>query len=412
MKIKVCVVGLGYIGLPTALLLAKARHQVYGVDVDQKKINQLQAGCLPFDENGLDDLFKKVQQTGNFLSGIELQKSDIFLIAVPTPQINGEADLSYVFKALDKIKEVFEDGNTIIIESTIGPLDSEKRIIPFIQEFGKKFRFTLCPERAIPGNTLYEMTHNARIIGGLTESDAEFIKKLYSTFVEGDIYITNPTVAAVCKVMENTYRDTNIALANEFAKIADEIDFDVWRAIELANKHPRVNILQPGPGVGGHCIPIDPWFLTAVSKQTDLILVTRKVNDGMPGYVSKQVEKLIQKHNIKNPIIGILGYAYKKNVNDTRETPAEHIMEFLSKNYKLLLYDPYVKEVKLEIIKLDKLLEVVDVVVLVTDHDEYKDINFEKYLNIKFIYDTRNLFTSANIGNSSVKLYTLGKGLK
>lgn len=410
MKLTIEVIGMGYIGLPTALLLAEAGHNVYGVDINEEKIGSLQKGNLPFEEKGLKELFSKVKSFGHFSVSSNLKPADVFLIAVPTPQIDHKSDLQYVFSALTKIKEVFKDGGTIIIESTVGPTDCERQIIPEIIKMGKKFRFACCPERAIPGNTLYEMVYNARIIGGHTLEDAVYVRDIYATFIKGEIFTTSSTVASTCKVMENTYRDVNIALANEFARIADEVGFNVWEAISLANKHPRVNILQPGPGVGGHCIPIDPWFFTAISKQTDMILISRKINDNMPQYIVDRVSKLLSKLSLKKPTIGILGYAYKKNVDDFRETPAEEITFLLSKKYKVLINDPFVKNSPRRTIDLDDILNQSDALILVTDHEIYRKIDFTKYPNIKFIFDTRNFFQKNDFNNSPILLYCLGKG--
>jgi len=410
MKKTITVLGMGYIGLPTALLLADVGNEVFGFDIDNRKIEKLKKGMLPFEEKGLKSLFDRVLTKNTFSPVSKIEKSGIFLIAVPTPQKNAHCDLSFIIQALDSIKDVFEEGNLLVVESTVGPTDCEEKIIPEIKKFGRKFHFAYCPERAIPGDTLSEMVINARIIGGINKEDAILAKEIYSTFVTGDVFTTDLKVASACKLMENTFRDVNIALANEFALIADEIGFDVWKAIELANKHPRVNIHQPGPGVGGHCIPIDPWFFVGESSKSILIKKARETNNEMPLYVCQKVKKLIKKFKIYKPIIGILGYSYKKNVDDFRETPAEQIITNLSKDYKVLVNDPYIKNPPIKMVNLQTLLTKSEVLVLVTDHDCYKEISFKKYPQINFVYDTRNFLQENNTKESNIKIYKLGEG--
>ena len=366
---------------------------------------------MPFEEKGLNELFDEVKRVGTFHLVSQIHPADIFIIAVPTPQENGEADLTFVLKAIDEIGKVLKDGDTIVVESTVGPVDCEKRIIPYLERLERKFHFASCPERAIPGNTLYEMVNNARVVGGLTEEDSAYVKGIYSSFVKGEIYTTTPTIASTCKVMENTYRNVNIALADTFVKIADEIGFNVWEAIELANKHPRVNIHQPGPGVGGHCIPIDPWFFAALSKHSQFIVKALNINNQMPEYVVDQLEKIIRQNNLLEPVIGVLGFAYKKNIDDARETPSKEILDLLKEKFTVILNDPYVKQAPHPLQCLEELLKEAEVVVLTTDHDEYKNIRFSDYPNIKIVYDTRNLFISDNIKDSLVKLYKMGVGM-
>jgi len=383
---QVCVVGLGYIGLPMALLLANANLPVCGFDVDDKKISKLKNKQLYFSEKNLDKIFTKAL-TKNIKFTSELETNDVFIVAVPTPQNDGEADLKYVFSALDLIKNKFVDGNLIILESTIGPRDCIDKIIPHIKSWGKKFHFAHCPERAIPGNTLYEMQHNVRIVGAEDKKSQVFTQKIYQTFVKNKIYVTDTTTAAACKVMENTFRAVNIALANEFAQLAEKLDFNIWEAINLANQHPRVNILQPGPGVGGHCIPIDPWFFVK-QKRHGLIHHALLINQQQPKLIAQKINKFIKSNNLTQPKIGILGLAYKKNVDDDRESPSYELIRILEKKYTVLMHDPHVKNEK--IIALNKLLDSVNILVLITDHDEYQKINLAKYQNIKYFLDTRN----------------------
>lgn len=402
----VSVLGMGYIGFPTALLIANAGITVNGYDIDKNKINLLKNGKLFFEETGLKELFKSVLKKKNFYPTKKLFASDVYIIAVPTPQKKGSAELKYVLSALKEIERVFQPGGLIIVESTIGPRDCVDILIPEIKKWNKEFYFSHCPERAIPGNTLYEMVHNDRIIGGMDKKSNVLSAQLYSQFVQGNIFKTDPTTAAACKVMENTYRATNIALANEFAKIASELDFNVWEAIELSNKHPRVNIHSPGPGVGGHCIPIDPWFFINQKNESGVIETSLLINEKMAEVIFREISYLSKKHEMKSPKIGLLGYAYKKNVDDSRETPTQKLFDLLSKKFEVVINDPYITNETFNGLK--DVLSTCTILVLSTDHDLYKKINFKKYPNIEFIYDTRNLFNLSSIKGTEIRLYKLG----
>jgi UDP-N-acetyl-D-mannosaminuronic acid dehydrogenase len=403
---KVCVLGLGYIGLPTSLLVANSGITTLGFDVDDKKVKKINNGELFFEEKGLYELFEEVKKKNTFRAISDLEHADVFIIAVPTPVKDGAADLTYIHNALSLIRPKFKEGNLIVVESTVGPLDCAEHIIPEIGRWNIKFRFAHCTERAIPGNTLYEMVHNSRVVGGLDDESKVMAKELYASFTKGELYITDPTTAAVCKVMENTYRSVNIALANEFAKLSSGLGIDVWEAIEITNKHPRVNIHQPGPGVGGHCIPIDPYFFINKDYPTGIIKISLKINEEMPFVVCQEVTTLINKFKLQKPKIGVLGYAYKKNVDDIRETPAKVIVDTLGKDFGVCVNDSNV--VNDDFLDLHTLLSVSDVVVLVTDHDEYAEIDFSKYPNITFVYDTRNLFVPEKFENIETYLYRLG----
>lgn len=404
----VSVIGLGYIGLPTALLMAEQGIHVFGYDTNPAKKKSLDSGQLPFDENGLLALFTRVRAMDTFQVTKQLHSSQYYLVSVPTPQENGKADLSYVRSALESIKLVFQPNQTIIIESTIGPRDCIDELIPFVSEWGKPFHFAHCPERAIPGNTLHEMVFNDRIIGGDTSQSAKEVARLYSTFVRGPIHQTNTIVAASCKVMENTYRAVNIALANEFAQLAQTLDFDVWEAIALANKHPRVHIHQPGPGVGGHCIPIDPWFFVGSGEAAPLIETALKKNEDMAAQIAAEIEVWIQQHLTETPTIAILGYAYKKNVDDFRETPAEPLRSLLSKKYTVLVTDPHVHTPLITPQK--KALAESVIWIVVTDHDLYTKIDVAKYPQVKYIYDCRNCIQPKQLTDFHGTYRVLGRG--
>jgi UDP-N-acetyl-D-mannosaminuronic acid dehydrogenase len=404
---RVTVVGLGYIGLPMALLLAAQKQQVTGFDLDQQKVDALHKGKLYFNEAGLPELF--TQAAPFFTATTTISEADTFIVAVPTPQEAGKADLKYVFSALDEIENVFQPGNLIIVESTIGPRDSLDQLIPYIQRWGKAFHFAHCPERAIPGSTLREMVHNTRIIGAEDTQSQQLAQQVYAAFVKGEILLTDTTTAAACKVMENTYRAVNIALANEFAQLAEKVGFNVWEAIALANHHPRVTIHQPGPGVGGHCIPIDPWFFVSYKIDNSLIEHALMINKNMETYIASQVKRLIKQHNLEQPTIGFLGYAYKPNIDDARETPTQGIIEQLA-GFKVLVHDPLVTHTPpdIELLPLETVLSESDIIVITTGHDQYKQLDFSKYQNIICIYDSHSCLPDTTVTTSHGQYYALG----
>ena len=412
---KICVLGLGYIGLPTALLLATSGYEVVGIDIDKKIVDALNKGKTPFNEPGLDELLNKARN--NFVAKTEVETADVFLIAVPTPLEKSirVADLRYVRSAAEMIYPHLKRGDLVILESTVPPGASEKLIIPILEKSGLKvgeFYFTHCPERAIPGRTIFEMIHNDRVIGGYDKKSAELAKRIYSSFVRGDIYLTDIKTAEFVKLIENTYRDVNIALANEFAQIAEECGINIWEAIELANKHPRVNILKPGPGVGGHCIAIDPWFLTENSTKYRMVLLAREINDSMPNYVLQTVRSLLK--GIKDPVITVFGVAYKGNVDDTRETPALKFIKLAeNEGYKVKIYDPYVKEFEYPILDLKNAVKDSDCIVIITDHDVFKFLDpneIGKLMRNKCVFDGRNILDHEKWRKAGFKVKVLGNG--
>ncbi len=412
---KISVVGLGYIGLPTALLLAK-NNKVQGYDLSKEKIELLNKGKIPFEEPGLKELFEEVKN--NFSAYTKLQEADVYLIAVPTPLSEEKySDISYVIKALEEVKEKLKKGNIVIVESTIPPSSSRKIFIPILEKSGlkvnKDFYFSHCPERAIPGNTLKEMIYNSRIIGSSSKEGAVLTKELYLGFVEGQIYTTNLDTAEMIKLMENTYRDVNIALANEFAKIFHSLDTNasVWEAIKLANLHPRVNIHKPGPGVGGHCIPIDPWFLSDTKYDSTLIQQTRHINDGMANFVIMQIRDYFKGH-LFGKEIALLGAAYKGNVDDTRETPTNRFVKLLTKNNSIVkIHDPHVKKYEYSYLftTLEEALDS-EAIIIVTDHKEYETLDFSNVRRKpKIIFDTRNIVKEIKGTNGDTLYVTFGE---
>jgi UDP-N-acetyl-D-mannosaminuronic acid dehydrogenase len=396
---KLCVLGMGYIGLPTALLFANNGIDVIGVDVNERVVNTLKDGKMPFEEEGFQELLDGAYEKKSFKASTEVEDADAFLVAVPTP-FDTEfrmADLKYVMSACEMIVPKLKQGNLVIIESTIPPKTCEKRVRIILEKSGLKssqdFYISHCPERAIPGNTLHEMVNNDRVIGGLCDKGTELTRDLYSSFVKGNLYLTNSTTAEMVKLMENTYRDVNIALANELGMLADDYGINIWEAIDIANKHPRVNIHKPGPGVGGHCIAIDPWFLTENANNSSLITLARNINDSMPIHVLKKVKDMV--NGIENPVITVFGVAYKGDIADTRATPALKFIKLAEKEgFIVKIYDPFVKEFDYPILSLDEAVEGSDCIVVLTDHSCFKKMNpreFSEGTTRLNVVDTRNI---------------------
>ena len=413
---KICILGMGYIGLPTALLFANNGNDVVGVDINQSVVATLNEGNMPFEEDGFQDLLNSAINNNTFRAQTVPEDADVFLVAVPTP-LDKEtklSDLKYVKSACEMIAPHLKNGNLIVIESTIPPRTCEKTVKSTLEKSGLKapddFYIAHCPERAIPGNTLHEMVYNDRIIGGIDARSTELAESLYSSFVKGQLHLTNSTTAEMVKLMENTYRDINIALANELAQIADEYGVNVWDAIKVANKHPRVNILNPGPGVGGHCIAIDPWFLTEDTNKGRLISLSRQINDSMPQYVLKMVREMVK--DIENPTITIFGVAYKGDIGDTRATPARKFIKLAEKEgYEIRVHDPFVTEFDYPILGLSEAVDGSDCIVLLTDHSVFKEIKPEEIYggmrNLNIV-DTRNVIDVDLWKKSGLNIKVLG----
>ena len=381
----ITVLGLGYIGLPTSIVLAKAGHKVNGFDPNEEVVRTLNAGKIHIVENNVQEEFKKVVDSGNFKAYSKIQPADVYIICVPTPfkEDNKEeklADLSYVESAAHNVAEVVKEGDLVILESTVPPMTT-KMVADIIEKdtgmSRDKFHTVHCPERVLPGKILYELEHNDRIIGSEREESALMAKNLYESFVkEGTCYVTDDITAEMCKLVENTFRDINIAYANELSIICHELGIDVFKLIELANKHPRVNILTPGVGVGGHCIAVDPWFLVEkFGDNAKLINTARHVNDFKPLWVSNQVEEEIG-HD-KNVKIGVLGLAYKPNIDDLRESPSIILAEdLIKKGYTVYGCEPNTKKEKIndiEVKPLDYVLDNCDYLVITLANKEFID---------------------------------------
>jgi len=391
----IAIFGLGHMGLPTAALLAQSGLRVCGVDINYENVEIINSGHSPIMEPGLDGIVKETVEK-DLLSATTDSKeamvnSKIIMVIVPTPvDKNKKSDLSAVISACNSISENLKKNDLVIIESTVPPGTCENLVIPLLEKSGfkagKDFKVAYTPERALPNNTLYEMTHNARVIGGIDSKSTKIAASLYERITEGEIImVQNLVTAEMVKLMENTYRDTNIALANELALVCSALDVDVIEAIQAANHHPRVNIHTPGPGVGGHCLSIDPYFIVETAQKsgvdTPLIKISREVNEGMPGEVSKIIQSALKDmgKNIEGSEIGILGVAYKGDVADARETPAQPLIKNLMEKAAIVLVnDPYVSPDIInswgaQIVDLKRALSS-DCVVLVTDHDKYRDI--------------------------------------
>ncbi|MDO8659025.1 MAG: nucleotide sugar dehydrogenase [Candidatus Parcubacteria bacterium] len=349
-KQTVVVVGMGVVGLPAALLLANANHKVIGVDINKGIVDALSKGILPphIKEKELQTLLQESTVKKNFHVQLVPSQGDSFVIAVPTPveYSKKRSDLSLLEKATESIVPYLKKGNLVIIESTIPPLTCRNLVAPILEKsglkVGKDILLAHCPERVLPGNIYHEIIHNDRIIGGINKESSEEAKKLYSSFVKGKIYVTDDVTAEFCKLMENSFRDVNIALANEFSAVAEGLGIDPKEAIQLSNKHPRVNILNPGIGVGGHCIPIDPWFIYEVdAKNSTLIATARKINDGMPKKIAEKISRAV-KNNKKAKIVA-LGASYKVDTADLRESPAINIVKILREDgFQVDHYDPLI----------------------------------------------------------------------
>ncbi len=410
---RICILGLGYIGLPTALLFAAHGADVVGVDVKQNLVDCLNQGTLPFSEPGIEDLYRDARE--RFVAKTEPEAADVFLIAVPTPldAATKVSNLSYVKNAADMIAPRLAGGNLVILESTVPPGTSERVVIPRLEKSGVvvgDFQYAHCPERAIPGRTLQEMTTNTRIIGGYDRDSAERAASIYRTFVTGQIYRTDTRTAEFVKLMENTSRDVSIALANEFAQLAEECGINVWKAITLANKHPRVSILNPGPGVGGHCIAIDPWFLTENSPRCKMVSTAREINDSMPNYVLHAVRSLLA--GVRNPTISIFGVAYKGNIGDTRESPALKLIQLAeNEGYAVRCHDPHVGEFPYPLMNAKDATVGSDCLVVLADHNCFCTVEpADLQMRTKFVVDTRNILDHEKWTKQGFIVRVLGDG--
>lgn len=429
---KICVIGLGYIGLPTASTFATQGVNVIGVDVNAAIIDTLNRGEIHIHEPGLRDAFTKAIRSGNFKAATQPQEADAFIIAVPTPfhenkfgEYNGHqyklADMRAVISATESILPYLKKGNLVVLESTSPPRTTIDLIAPILERTGLKAGsdFFLCysPERVLPGQIMRELIENARVIGGVTPESAQAGADLYSTFVKGQIIKTDSSTAEMVKLMENTYRDVNIAIANEFSRLANKFGVDVWEAISIANLHPRVKVLTPGPGVGGHCISVDPWFFVEAAPEiTPLIYQSRQVNDAQPHFVMDMVKKTLG--SLEGKKIAALGLAYKPDVDDLRESPASEVVHLLQKQgAQVKAWEPFKPDAKLPGISMsasyEDAVKDADALLLLVKHTEFSKLvpsQVAGQTKARVAFDTVNGWKNADWQAAGFQLVRLGAG--
>lgn len=413
MSKKVLILGLGYIGLPTAAMFASHDVDVYGVDVNEKVVENLQKGEIIIEENGLPELVREVVKTQKLKCGTTPIESDVYIIAVPTP-VNEDksAGMDYVISATKSIVPLLKKGDLVVLESTSPPRTVLDIIVPILKEsgldIGKDVFVSHSPERVLPGQILNELVNNDRIVGGINEESSLKTKELYETFVKGQIFITDSTTAEMCKLMENTYRDVNIALANELALVCEKMGINAFEVINLSNKHPRVNLHSPGPGVGGHCIAVDPWFIIEKAPElTKIMNLARITNDNMPKHVSSlAIDMLDGKNNVT-----VLGITYKPDVDDMRESPILYLIEDLKKNgVNVKVVDPHTDKYNVDIYENAKDS---DLLILAVNHKEFESIDYKKiYENMssKNILDTRNCLDRTSLEEIGFNVKLIGSG--
>ena len=409
---RVSVLGLGYVGLPVAAILAGRGFEVIGVDIQPSISEVINKGRVHILEPDLDMLVQAAVSAGKLRATPTPEPADVFIIAVPTPFTEGKKpDLTYVRQATDMIAPLLKKGNLVILEST-SPVGTTEQICAWLGEKRPELRLpdtmredadihiAHCPERVLPGSVLRELAGNDRIIGGISPRCASYAAELYETFVKGELYLTDARTAELTKLVENAFRDVNIAFANELSIICDKLNINVWELIELANHHPRVNILSPGPGVGGHCIAVDPWFIVSAAPDfTKVIRAARDVNDSKPNLVVEKVKAAASR--LREPVIACLGLSYKADIDDLRESPALHIVEMLARENigQLLVVEPNIKELPISLTsakslrraELREALKAADIILLLVDHRQFKRVDRE-LLNLKIIIDTRGIW--------------------
>jgi len=397
-------------------MMANNGFSVLGIDVNDEIINKLNSGHLHIEEPDLEEVFKKAFNEKKLSVSKQVKKCDVYIIAVPTPvKKNNKAELKYVVEAAEMIRDFVSEGSLVILESTSPPGTTRNIVGDIITKktgliAGKDYFLAFCPERVLPGKIIYELINNDRVIGGIDEKSANLAKEVYGSFVKGNMHLTTLETSEFVKLAENTYRDINIAFANEIADICEDYKINVWDVIKFANMHPRVNILNPGPGVGGHCIAIDPWFiLENINRKDTLIEKCRNINNARPYIISKKILNILNES--KNPKVTIFGITYKENVGDTRESPALEIMEVLTKNgVNVNVYDPVVTNFKGKLQNLEDSLKDSDLLLLFVGHEQYKSVSLNYIAGLmrnKNIFDTRNFYSQAEVEKTGLKYFRI-----
>jgi UDP-N-acetyl-D-mannosaminuronic acid dehydrogenase len=413
---KVCVLGLGYVGLPTAAIMAESGHLVVGYDTEASLITALLDGTFTIKEPAVRALVTRALENRLLTPSLSIPAdADAYIICVPTPTVNHKPDLSYVKHATDAVAPLLVRGNILVLESTVPPNTMDRTVVRALRAAGvdpDSIAIAHCPERILPGDIVRELRNNSRVIGGRKPGDAERARELYVGFAQGAIYLTDNVTAELVKVIENTYRDVNIAFANELALLSEELGVDAQEAITLANHHPRVNILRPGPGVGGHCIPIDPHFLSNANPfVTELIQTSRRVNERMPHVVTRRILEFVPR--AAGAPIAILGAAYKANVGDTRESPTAHLEELLhERGYATRIFDPIAERYEHPLsASLEDCLYGAHAVVLMVEHDIFLNLDpavLGPFMERRILIDTRAFFDADEWERFGFQVYTLG----
>jgi UDP-N-acetyl-D-mannosaminuronic acid dehydrogenase len=416
---KICVVGLGYIGLPTAATFASYGVEVVGVDVNSKVVEALNEGKVIIEEPDLDEMVLKAVQSGKLRASLKAESADAFIIAVPTPITEDKkADMTYVKAAAESIVPYLKAGDIVILESTSPTGTVEELMCPILEKSGLKLGEELfvghSPERVLPGQILKELIYNNRLVGGINRVSAEKIRDLYKIFVKGEIYLTTATTAEMCKMMENTFRDVNIALANELAKLCENLGINAWEVINLCNKHPRVNLHLPGPGVGGHCLAVDPWFIIEKDPETAKIIeLGRRTNDSMPAHVLKRIKEIKKENAISDDLkVTVLGITYKPDIDDMRESPIMELIGMLEEEkINFSVFDPHVENYHKNEKNIADACESSDILVLGVNHKQFKELPLESIYNVmrsKVVFDTRNFLNKSQVEDFGFKYYLLG----
>ncbi|EMY8533939.1 nucleotide sugar dehydrogenase [Bacillus paranthracis] len=409
---KICVVGLGYIGLPTSAMFARHGVEVVGVDVRTEVVDKVNQGEIHIEEPGLGEIVKEVVNEGLFRASLEPEAADAFVISVPTPNNEDQyksCDLTHVLEAIKQVLPYMKQDNVIIIESTIAPRSMDDFVKPLVEStgfiVGKDVYLVHCPERVLPGSIMRELVHNNRIIGGVTPKCAEIGAKIYNIFVQGEIIRTDAKTAEMSKLMENTFRDVNIALSNELTKICNSLEINALDVIKMANKHPRVNLHQPGPGVGGHCLAVDPYFIVAKQPElTNIIQLSRDTNASMPSYVVDSIKGILKES--EDSKVAVFGVAYKGNVDDIRESPALEVIDLLRKeNYSVSIHDPHIDSDFFQTESAEEAVKDADLLLILTDHNEFKELDYDNLSSMMknpVLFDTRNCIREGESGNMKI----------